>query len=112
MNETTMLTCSSSGDELLRIGQTFRAAVTKRLVTRTRTANGVQFRIRNAADAVSALTEFVRREKACCPFFTFDVAEEPPEVQLRIEGPAEAGPLLDILYRLAEPPTQAVSERP
>lgn len=109
MNETTTLTCSSSGDELLRIGQTLRTAVNNGLIARARIANGVQLRIRNAPDIVSALTEFMQREKACCPFFTFDVAEEASEVRLQIKGPTEAAPLLDLIYRLADPPTNSVS---
>lgn len=110
MNERTMLTCSTNGDELLRIARTLRAAANSGLIARERLPDGVQFRIRNAPPAVSALTEFVQRERTCCPFFTFDVVEDVSEVQLRMEGPAEAAPLLDLLYRLAEPPTKSVSE--
>lgn len=103
MNQMTTLTCSTSGDELLRIGQLFRAAVAKGLVARARTTNGVEFRIRHEPDAVVALKEFVRRETACCPFFVFDVAEQGSEIRLGVEGPVEAASLLDLLYRLAEP---------
>ena len=102
-NVTRGLGCSTSGDELLGIAQTFRAAVRGGLVGRTRTASGVQFRVREAPEVVGALQEFVHREKACCPFFDFDISSMGAEVRLDIEGPPEARPLLDLLFQLAEP---------
>lgn len=99
------LGCSTSGDDLLNIAQTFRSAVRSGLVGRTRTATGVRFRVREGPEVIAALREFVRREKACCPFFDFDISSHGSEVQLDIEGPPEARPLLDLLFQLAEPAT-------
>lgn len=56
---------------------------------------------------VSALYEFVQRERACCPFFEFDVTEDRAELCLTITGPPEASPLLDLLYQLAQPTAQS-----
>lgn len=106
-NVTRGLGCSTSGDELLGIAQAFRAAVRGGLVGRTRTASGVRFRVREAPEVVGALQEFVRREKACCPFFDFDISSMGSEVRLDIEGPPEARPLLDLLFQLAEPAVPA-----
>lgn len=104
------LGCSTSGDELLSIAQTFRAAVRGGLVGRTRTDTGVRFHVRKAPEVVNALEEFVRREKACCPFFDFDISSLGPQVRLEIEGPPEARPLLDLLFQLAEPAAPAASQ--
>lgn len=97
------LGCSTSGDELLSIAQTFRAAVRDGLVGRSRTATGIRFHVHEAPEVLGALQEFVRREKACCPFFDFDITSHGPQVQLDIGGPPEARPLLDLLFQLAEP---------
>lgn len=107
MNNTAPLTCSSDGDDLVAIVQTFRAAVTEGLVSRERTATGVRFQMRPAA--APAVREFVRREQACCPFFTFDVIEEGPDLVLGIEGPEAANPLLDLLFRLGKPSVSPAS---
>ena len=46
----------------------------RHLVSRERTANGIRFRLR-ADDGVEAwVRDLLAREKACCPFFDFDLA--------------------------------------
>lgn len=107
MNKTTPLTYSSDGDDLLAIVQTFRGAMTEGLVARERTATGVRFQMRPAAAA--AVREFVRREQACCPFFTFDFVEKGPDLVLGIAGPEAASPLLDLLFQLAKPSVSPAS---
>ena len=54
--------------------------------------DGVAFEL--AGDEVSAarVLEFVRAERLCCPFFTFELAFEPDQgpVRLRLRGSAKA----------------------
>lgn len=95
--------CSTSGDELLAIGQALRDAVREDLVDRERTPDGLRLRVGQHPGAMSAIRDFVRREQACCSFFNFTLAEDQGTLSLTVAGPPEAAPLLDLLYRLAEP---------
>lgn len=103
MSDTPAFTCSRSGDELIEIGQTLRSAVADGLIERERTTNGLGLRIRRTPDTEAALHEFIQREKECCPFFEFNVTEQPAELSLEIIGPPKASPLLDLLFGLAQP---------
>lgn len=102
-NRTQGMDYSSSEDQVLRIAQTLREAARNRLVSRIQTAECIQFRIRHDPEAAAAAEEFVRREKACCPFFEFEVSRDGPDLLLRIEGPREAKPLLDLLFQVTQP---------
>jgi hypothetical protein len=53
-------------------------------------AEGFVFEL--AADEYDAVARFVAKERLCCPFLTFVVTAqaEPPQVKLRITGPAGA----------------------
>jgi hypothetical protein len=104
MNEAPPLCCSKSGDDLLHIAQTFRTVVSDGLIERERTASGARFRVRHSAHTEAQIHEFVQRESECCPFFEFAVDRGHDEISLEIAGPVAAGSLLDLLYRLAEPP--------
>lgn len=103
MNDSVSFTCSTSGDELLAIGQALRAAVAEDLVERARTAEGLRLRIGPHPGARAVMLDFVQREQACCPFFDFSVDDEPDGLSVAVTGPPEAAPLLDLLFRLAEP---------
>jgi len=39
----------------------------------------------------------VRAERECCPFLSFEIDRRKDELQLRVTGPAGAGPILDDL---------------
>lgn len=95
--------CTAGGDELLAIGQALRAAVGDHLVERTRTPGGLVLRISRHRGAAAALRDYARREQACCSFFDIAVTEGADSLSVSIDGPSEAAPLLDLLYRLAEP---------
>lgn len=95
--------CSTSGDELLAIGQALRDAVGEDLVERERTASGLRLRISRHPGAIAAIREYVRREQACCSFFGFTLAEDSETLSLTITGPPEAAPVIDLLYQLAAP---------
>lgn len=103
MSDTSVFTCSRSGDELIEIGQTLRSAVADGVIERERTADGLQLRIRRSPDTEAALREFIQREKECCPFFEFDLTERPAELSLQVVGPSEASTLLDLLFGLTQP---------
>ncbi len=99
--------CTTSGDDLLAIGQALRAAVGEHLIDRQRTPNELVLRIAGHPGAASALRDYARREKACCSFFDIAVTEDDETLSVTVSGPPESSPLLDLLYQLAEPAAAA-----
>lgn len=95
--------CTTSGDDLLAIGQALRAAVGEHLIDRQRTPNELVLRIAEHPGAASALRDYARREQACCSFFDIAVTEGDETLSVTVSGPPESAPLLDLLYQLAEP---------
>jgi hypothetical protein len=67
-----------------------------------RTTTGYSLRLAPSEDAKTALSEFVRRDKECCAFLEFEVAETPGQVRLNVSGPSEASGLLDLCFAAAQ----------
>lgn len=103
MSDAQRIGCTTSGDDLLAIGQALRTAVGEHLVDRQRTANELVVRIAAHPGAAAALRDYARREQACCSFFDIAVTEDADTLSVRISGPSGSAPLLDLLYQLAEP---------
>lgn len=103
MTDTPLFGCTTSGDELLAIGQALRGAVGDHLVERERTPDGVILRIARHPGAAAALRDYARREQSCCSFFDIAVTEGADLLSVGLSGPPEVATLLDLLYRLAEP---------
>ena len=95
--------CTTSGDDLLAIGQALRAAVGEHLIDRQRTPNELVLRIAGHPGAATALSDYARREQACCSFFDIAVTADDEMLSVSISGPPEAAPLLDLLAQLAGP---------
>jgi len=68
--------------------------VTRRLISAATTIHesGEGFKLEFSADEHATVTQFVARERLCCPFLTFVVAAAPDArgVELRISGPTGA----------------------
>lgn len=96
-----MTDAPDTGEErMAEYGRLFAQA----LVGRERTTGGIRFRLR-AGDGVEAwLRDLSAREKACCPFFDFDVAAVGDEVRwdVTVVDDDVARAVLDELYHLPE----------
>ena len=97
MNEA--IACSlSAGGQAERRNEA--AALMARALTAREAIDG-GLRLRFRLDATAELADLVRREQECCPFFTFSLAEEGPEVVLEATAPPDARVLLDELFAAA-----------
>lgn len=72
------------------------------LRARHRSPGRVQLRF--AGELADIVDQFVRDESACCSFFEFAIDERDDEVQLTVQAPAEAQPLLDSLHETLAAP--------
>jgi hypothetical protein len=71
------LACSLTGDDLRRrgnvVGDLFQHATQVREL-----ADGYQFAFPGGDESARALLDFIVEERACCPFFTFELASVSP----------------------------------
>ncbi|MFN2569861.1 MAG: hypothetical protein ABR564_09725 [Candidatus Dormibacteria bacterium] len=63
--------------------------------TRERIDGGVRLTIPASARSLADVVDITRREKECCPFFTFTLIEQQPGMILEIRAPADAEAMLE-----------------
>jgi hypothetical protein len=95
------LTCLGGADEVAGIAGLLALLAGKALRPPERTATGYRLHLPCAPEVDSALQEFMRRDKACCPFLTFKIEKRPERVQLDVSGPEGADRLLDACVEFA-----------
>jgi hypothetical protein len=95
------LTCSKGSEEVAEIGKLLLTLAGRSLSPPERTPNGYRLRVRPDADVETALREFVRRDKECCPFLDFSVRRDQDALQLEVRGPEAASRLLDLCVEFA-----------
>jgi hypothetical protein len=80
------IACNLSGDAQVRRQEAVRGLLDRsRLVGELE--DGYEFAFPEDADWAMRLTEFIVAERACCPFFAFELAFGPGGILLRIRGP-------------------------
>ena len=86
---TVSLTCKLTTPELQERKRTVIAAVKKLVAERTETVKGVQYKFNDSDETIDLLTNFIKTERLCCPFFRFDlvVGEVENFVYLELSGP-------------------------
>ncbi len=87
-------------ERLAEYGRLFADA----MLGRERTAVGVEFRLASKPEIVEWVTDLVRREAACCPFFSYRIDAENDCIVWRTNSNAgaEAQAMLDEFYELPE----------
>jgi hypothetical protein len=90
------IACSLPGAEARAQLTEWSALLADSAVSAEREADTVlTFRLRNDLRGLEDLIALARREKACCPFFDFDLAIGADDVLLRISVPIDARDVLD-----------------
>lgn len=88
--KTPSLYCTLTTPELQRRKATVLLNLQKQILERKELENGYSFRFPGEDEVIDELTEFIKTERACCSFFTFDlsVKGDKTESWLRLSGPA------------------------
>ena len=80
------IACNLSGEARVRRRDAARGMLDRsRLVGEME--DGYEFAFPGDAEWAMRLTEFIVAERACCPFFTFELAFGPGGILLRVRGP-------------------------
>ena len=86
---TNNLRCTLTTPELRHRKATVLKRLQSQILEKQELANGFSFRFPGSDEMVDHLTEFIKTERACCNFFTFDlsVKGDKSESWLRLSGP-------------------------
>lgn len=87
-----VIACKLTTPELQKRKATVLASLRKQVVKRKELADGYAFTFNGTDQMLDELTEFIKTERACCDFFTFDVSVrgDQSEIVLMITGPEGA----------------------
>jgi hypothetical protein len=94
--------CALGDEDLEKVADLLATVAGYSVAPPQRTASGYSLRLAASEEARTALSEFIRRDKMCCPFLEFEVAERPGQVSLHVSGPPDAARLLDLCFAAAE----------
>jgi hypothetical protein len=91
-NNSTKLVCKLTTTEMQNRRATVLASLKKQTLERKELPNGYAYRFNGSDTMFDQLTEFIKTERACCDFFTFNlsVAGDKNEIWMQITGPQKA----------------------
>ena len=71
------------------------------LLEAVRDEHALRLELRDAPGLRERLERLIELERACCPFLELELEREHRRLVLRIDGPPEAGPVIDGFHELA-----------
>jgi hypothetical protein len=99
------IACTLDGAGLADRGEWLRRLGAQSLVDGRRTDDGLELRFDAAAR--DEVRRWVRAERECCAFLSFDLDPADGELRLRVTGPPGSEPVLDGLLAALTGPTAA-----
>jgi hypothetical protein len=87
-NKSGVLACKLSTPELRERKETVLASLKKQLVEKKELTDGYAFKFSGSDAMLDELTEFIKTERECCDFFTFNlsIAGDKNEIWLELRG--------------------------
>lgn len=87
-NSSTELSCKLTTPELRKRKETVLASLKKQVIEKKELPTGFAFKFNGTDKMVDELTEFIKTERACCDFFTFNlsISGDQTEAWLEIIG--------------------------
>lgn len=89
-NENKPLTCKLTSKELKDRKETVIKSLKSQVIEKKELAAGYQYKFAGTDKMIDELTEFVKTERACCDFFTFNLSFAGENAFLEITGPKGA----------------------
>ena len=89
--------CSLTSEELMERKAYLSNEIFPKVINREKQTNGFVYYFKDDSTLLGQVFEFIQKEKACCPFFKFDVSILPFEkgFAMQISGSTEAVALLE-----------------
>lgn len=91
-NTTAEVTCKLTTPELRKRKETVIASLKQGILERKELPNGFAFKFSGNDQTIDKLTEFIKTERECCDFFTFNLAisGDKKEAWLQLTGAGKA----------------------
>lgn len=91
-NTASEITCRLTTPELRKRKETVIAEIRKQILERKELPNGYAFKFPGNDQTLDKLTEFIKTERECCDFFTFNlsISGDKKEAWLQLTGAAKA----------------------
>jgi hypothetical protein len=106
MMESQLIACTLAGRDL-QDRLALIAALTRDALCGCERAD-LTLKLRYAIEAAPRVHEVVRKERACCPFLSFEIHEQANEVWLAIKTPEEVQKNIDTLFEPFLPPSPSL----
>lgn len=89
------ISCKLTSPELQKRKATVIAELKKLIVSRTELKDGFEYRFAATDEILDKLNTFIKTERLCCEFFTFQLTVDSEKVLLNITGPDGAKQFLN-----------------
>lgn len=91
-NQNKQITCKLTSPELQKRKETVLASLKSQVIEKKELNDGFAFKFNGSDKMLDELTEFVKTERECCDFFTFNlsVSGDQSETWLEIKGGKQA----------------------
>jgi hypothetical protein len=102
-NDSVPLACSLSAEQLPHRRQVIQALF-KRLIETRELDHGFEFIFPSEEQMLSGLADFIRFERNCCRFLSFELRFEPEQgpVRLQVIGVPEAKPIIRAMFQVEQ----------
>jgi hypothetical protein len=94
MERTNNLTCSLTSLEFQKRKATIIAELKQLVVERKDILNGMSYKFESRDETLDKLNVFIKAERMCCQFFTFQLTIQKRDTLLSITGPEGANDFL------------------
>jgi hypothetical protein len=88
-NKSTEISCKLSTNEMRKRRETVLADLKKEIIEKKEMKNGFAFKFAGTDENLDQLSTFIKTERACCDFFTFNlsVSGDKSEIWMELIGP-------------------------
>ena len=106
IDDETEIACTLSDEEFRERRTLARQTIIPKILNYRRIKNGLSLAFANAPDTLGNVKEFIRLEKGCCGFLTFELSPvsitSDEAIKLSITGSPNATKFIDIFIGLVE----------
>ena len=101
MSASEPVACSLSGSDMAERQAELCALFADSVVEKKRDERGLRLLLRDSPGLAERVARVVELERECCPFLQIALEREAGHLDLRIEGPPEAAPVIDGFAQLS-----------
>lgn len=85
---TKSVTCKLTSPELQKRKATTIADLKKDILSREELTNGFSYKFASSDQALDNINDFIKTERLCCDFFSYQITVKEDSTELQITGPA------------------------